>query len=107
VSGWVERTTIVCLRRIRVVSKLARPFLATGILGGFTTFSTAAVDSQQLATSGHLFLGAVNISRHRRRRPGRRPPTRRVADLREIGLKRRSRLWWRSALLWAPAALSD
>jgi hypothetical protein len=64
----------VCLRRIRVVNKLARPFLATGILGGFTTFSTAAVDSQQLATSGHLFLGAVNISRHRRRRPGRRPP---------------------------------
>jgi CrcB protein len=54
-------TTIVCLCRTRAVSKLARPFLATGILGGFTTFSTAAVDSQQLATSGHLLLGAANI----------------------------------------------
>jgi fluoride exporter len=54
-------TTIVCLCRMRVVSKLARPFLATGILGGFTTFSTAAVDSQQLATSGHLLLAAANI----------------------------------------------
>ena len=54
-------TTIACLCRIRVVSKLARPFLATEILGGFTTFSTAAVDSQQLAASGHLLLGAANI----------------------------------------------
>lgn len=84
--------TIVCLCRIRTVSKLARPFLATGILGGFTTFSTAAVDSQQLATSGHLLLGAANIlgtiaagltavlltARF----------TRRVADTRESGLKR-------------------
>ena len=53
--------TIVCVCRIRVVSKLARPFLATGILGGFTTFSTAAVDSQQLAANRHLLLGVANI----------------------------------------------
>jgi len=84
--------TIVCLCRIRVVSKLARPFLATGILGGFTTFSTAAVGSQQFAANGHLVLGAANIlitvaagliavfltTRI----------TRRVADTRESGLRR-------------------
>lgn len=53
--------TIVCLCRISAVSKLARPFLATGILGGFTTFSTATVGTQQLAANGHLVLGAANI----------------------------------------------
>ena len=53
--------TIVCLCRMRVVSKLARPFLATGILGGFTTFSTATVETYQLATSGHPLLGTVNV----------------------------------------------
>lgn len=30
--------------------RLIRPFLGTGILGGFTTFSTYAVDSQKLIT---------------------------------------------------------
>ena len=28
--------------------RLARPFLGVGVLGGFTTFSTYAVDAQQL-----------------------------------------------------------
>jgi fluoride exporter len=32
---------------------LARPFLATGVLGGFTTFSTYAVDSRTLLADGH------------------------------------------------------
>ncbi|WP_344558628.1 CrcB family protein [Kitasatospora saccharophila] len=32
----------------RTPHPLLRPFLATGILGGFTTFSTYAVDAQQL-----------------------------------------------------------
>jgi CrcB protein len=38
---------------------LARPFLGTGILGGFTTFSTYAVDLRSLAAHGHpeLALG--------------------------------------------------
>ena len=30
--------------------RLVRPFLGTGVLGGFTTFSTYAIDSQQLLT---------------------------------------------------------
>jgi CrcB protein len=33
--------------------RLLRPFLGTGVLGGFTTFSTYAVDIQQLVTGGH------------------------------------------------------
>ncbi len=33
--------------------RLARPFLGTGVLGGFTTFSTYAVDLRSLAAHGH------------------------------------------------------
>jgi CrcB protein len=33
--------------------RLLRPFLGTGVLGGFTTFSTYAVDIQRLATGAH------------------------------------------------------
>jgi CrcB protein len=33
--------------------RLVRPLLGVGILGGYTTFSTAMVDVQQLAVTGH------------------------------------------------------
>ncbi|MFH0517942.1 fluoride efflux transporter CrcB [Streptomyces sp. M41] len=33
--------------------RLVRPFFGTGVLGGFTTFSTYAVDIQQLVDGGH------------------------------------------------------
>ncbi|CAM5539834.1 fluoride efflux transporter FluC [Streptomyces abikoensis] len=33
--------------------RLLRPFLGTGVLGGFTTFSTYTVDIQRLAGEGH------------------------------------------------------
>ncbi|WP_051732181.1 fluoride efflux transporter CrcB [Kitasatospora phosalacinea] len=32
---------------------LVRPFFGTGVLGGFTTFSTYAVDAQRLLDGGH------------------------------------------------------
>ena len=32
---------------------LLRPFLGTGVLGGFTTFSTYALDTQRLIAGGH------------------------------------------------------
>lgn len=32
---------------------LIRPFLATGVLGGYTTFSTYTVDLHRLVTTGH------------------------------------------------------
>ena len=37
---------------------LLRPFLGTGILGGFTTFSTFAVDTEKLL-HGHLIVALV------------------------------------------------
>ncbi|MEV7228446.1 MULTISPECIES: fluoride efflux transporter CrcB [Polymorphospora] len=33
---------------------LVRPFLGTGVLGGFTTFSTYAVEARDLVAGGHL-----------------------------------------------------
>ncbi|MEV0284807.1 CrcB family protein [Kribbella sp. NPDC050820] len=33
--------------------RLLRPFLGTGVLGGYTTFSTYTVDVQHLITGGH------------------------------------------------------
>ena len=43
---------VVVLGGWRRAHPLARPFLSTGILGGFTTFSTYAVDSEQLLAGG-------------------------------------------------------
>ncbi|MEU9705710.1 CrcB family protein [Streptomyces sp. NPDC047981] len=36
---------------------LLRPFLGTGVLGGFTTFSTYALDTQRLLSSGDAARG--------------------------------------------------
>jgi CrcB protein len=35
---------------------LVRPFLGTGVLGGYTTFSTYAVDAQHLLDGGHAVI---------------------------------------------------
>jgi CrcB protein len=42
--------------------RLLRPFFATGVLGGFTTFSTYAVDIQKLVDSGHPGTGLVYLA---------------------------------------------
>jgi CrcB protein len=34
--------------------RLFRPMLGTGVIGGFTTFSTFAVENQRLLTNGHI-----------------------------------------------------
>jgi CrcB protein len=41
-----------------------RPFFAVGVLGGYTTYSTFAVDAVQLARAGHggLAVGYVLVS---------------------------------------------
>src|SRR4051794_26479310 len=39
---------MVVLTELTTPHRLARPFLGVGVLGGFTTFSTYAVDIQQL-----------------------------------------------------------
>jgi CrcB protein len=41
---------------------LARPFFVTGILGGFTTFSTYAVDAQQLIAVGRVGVAGAYLA---------------------------------------------
>ncbi len=45
---------IVLLTELTAAHRLLRPFLATGILGGYTTFSTYAVQTEQLLAGGHV-----------------------------------------------------
>ena len=42
--------------------RLLRPFLGVGILGGFTTFSTYAVQSHELVRAGHPVLAIAYLS---------------------------------------------
>ncbi|MEU9733936.1 CrcB family protein [Streptomyces sp. NPDC048002] len=44
---------MVIVSEVRPVHRLVRPFFGTGVLGGFTTFSTYAVDIRLLFRSGH------------------------------------------------------
>lgn len=50
---WIER---------RGPHRLTRPFLGTGVLGGFTTFSTYAVDAHRLLTGGHALTGVLYLA---------------------------------------------
>jgi CrcB protein len=43
---------MVVITELASAHRLVRPFLGVGILGGYTTFSTAMVDVQQLALAG-------------------------------------------------------
>jgi fluoride exporter len=44
---------MVVITELTSPHRLIRPFLGVGVLGGYTTFSTAMVDVQQLAVTGH------------------------------------------------------
>jgi CrcB protein len=55
---------LVVITEARTVHPLSRPFLGTGVLGGFTTFSTFAVDTERLLgdhplTAVAYFFGTV------------------------------------------------
>ena len=41
--------------------RLVRPFLGTGVLGGFTTFSTYALDTRTLLAGGRPGLAAAYL----------------------------------------------
>ncbi|GGN32142.1 hypothetical protein GCM10012285_02150 [Streptomyces kronopolitis] len=41
------------------VHPLMRPFLGTGVLGGYTTFSTSTLDTQRLLVGGHPGTGVL------------------------------------------------
>ncbi|AEA22851.1 fluoride efflux transporter CrcB [Pseudonocardia benzenivorans] len=45
---------VVAVTELTDPHPLARPFLATGILGGFTTFSTYSVDAQHLVAAHRI-----------------------------------------------------
>jgi CrcB protein len=44
---------MVIITELTSPHRLLRPFLGVGVLGGYTTFSTAMVDVQQMALAGH------------------------------------------------------
>lgn len=58
---------LVVLTELTGAHPLLRPLLVTGVLGGFTTFSTYAVDSELLLSGGHLgtalaYLGGTLVA---------------------------------------------
>jgi fluoride exporter len=53
---------MVLVAEVWVNQRLLRPFLGTGILGGFTTFSTYAVDIQHLLAGGHPGTGLLYLA---------------------------------------------
>ncbi|GGX32641.1 fluoride efflux transporter CrcB [Streptomyces lomondensis] len=53
---------MVVITEVRAAHRLVRPFFGTGVLGGFTTFSTYAVDIQKLADGGHLRTGLAYLA---------------------------------------------
>ncbi|MEV8569098.1 fluoride efflux transporter CrcB [Streptomyces sp. NPDC051322] len=52
---------MVIITDVRSAHRLVRPFFGTGVLGGFTTFSTYAVDIQRLVDDGHARTGLVYL----------------------------------------------
>ncbi|MFJ8002231.1 fluoride efflux transporter FluC [Streptomyces sp. NPDC096310] len=48
---------MVVITELWAAHPLVRPFFGTGVLGGFTTFSTYAVDIQRLVADGRAGLG--------------------------------------------------
>jgi fluoride exporter len=55
---------MVVVTELTAPHRLMRPFLGVGILGGYTTFSTATVEVQQLAQNGRagLALGYLLVT---------------------------------------------
>lgn len=53
---------MVIITEVRPAHRLVRPFVGTGVLGGFTTFSTYAVDIQHLVDGGHPGTGLAYLA---------------------------------------------
>jgi len=53
---------IVAVTEWRPTHPLVRPFVVTGFLGGFTTFSTYAVDAEQLLGTGRVGVAAAYLA---------------------------------------------
>ncbi|MET9533374.1 CrcB family protein [Streptomyces sp. NPDC006649] len=52
---------MVVITDVWAAHRLVRPFFGTGVLGGFTTFSTCAVDVQRLVDGGHARTGLAYL----------------------------------------------
>jgi CrcB protein len=53
---------MVVITDVWAAHRLVRPFFGTGVLGGFTTFSTYAVDIQKLVAAGHPRTGLAYLA---------------------------------------------
>ncbi|MFE1449800.1 fluoride efflux transporter CrcB [Streptomyces olivaceoviridis] len=53
---------MVVITDLWAAHRLVRPFFGTGVLGGFTTFSTYSVDIQQLVQSGQARTGLAYLA---------------------------------------------
>jgi fluoride exporter len=53
---------MVVITEVRAAHRLVRPFFGTGVLGGFTTFSTYAVDVQRLVDGGRAGAGLLCLA---------------------------------------------
>ncbi|OWA01780.1 chromosome condensation protein CrcB [Streptomyces sp. CS159] len=53
---------MVVVTEVRPAHRLVRPFFGTGVLGGFTTFSTYAVDSRSLFADGRVRTGLAYLA---------------------------------------------
>ncbi|MFF3948603.1 fluoride efflux transporter FluC [Streptomyces sp. NPDC001902] len=53
---------MVVITEMWSVHRLVRPFFGTGVLGGFTTFSTYAVDIHGLVEGGHAGAGLAYLA---------------------------------------------
>ncbi|NEA50189.1 CrcB family protein [Streptomyces sp. SID10815] len=53
---------MVVITDVWAAHRLVRPFFGTGVLGGFTTFSTYAVDIQRLVDGGHARTGLLYLA---------------------------------------------
>ena len=53
---------MVLITEVWSAHRLLRPFLGVGVLGGYTTFSTYAVDVRQLAAAGAAWTGLLYLA---------------------------------------------
>lgn len=53
---------MVVITEVLAAHRLIRPFFGTGVLGGFTTFSTYAVDVERLVNAGEARAGLVYLA---------------------------------------------